>query len=136
MSVNVTLMLFQFFSHLVPWFKGIVCEGDIGAAHLRRVPEQMCVSCVTGVRACVCVCVCPRSTYGVNELHYHFKASSQQYEVLSSINVILGRERGSETQRETHRAAVIITLEVGKRFRLFISFSVSDNHLPHPSVLS
>lgn len=90
MSVNVTLVLFQFLSRLVPWFKGIVCACvcDTVTAHLRGLWVRVC-------------CVCVRSTYGANELHFHFKATSQQQQkLLSSINVILGRERDSETHTE------------------------------------
>lgn len=65
------------------------------------------------VRVCVSACECApcfktsayvylRSTYGGNELHFHFKATSrQQQKLLSSINVILREsERDSETRAE------------------------------------
>lgn len=50
-----------------------------------------------------CMCVYARSTYGASELHFHFKATSQQQQkLLSSINVILGRESNSVIQRTRH----------------------------------
>lgn len=62
-------------------------------------------------------CVCVHSVYGANEIHFHFKATSQQQEkLLSSVNVILGEERDSKTHAEgntVHRAWVIISLQFG-----------------------
>lgn len=91
MSVNVTLVLFRFLSHLVPWFKGMEREGS-----RRRSPSWR--ACVRAVRACARA----HPTYGANELHFHFKATSQQQQkLLSSINVIF-QEKARQRHTHTH----------------------------------
>lgn len=69
-------------------------------------------------------CVHARSTYGANELHFHFKATTRQQKLLSSNNVIL-KERGR--QRDVRRMKYTVTIIIfllGKGVYLFISVFV------------
>lgn len=75
---------------------------------------------------CRSVCVGAHATYGANEIHFHFKATSQQQQkLLSSINVILGTERDRDSHilpGTVHGAAVSITFRLAKALYCFFFF--------------
>lgn len=80
-------------------------------------------------RECVCVCVSECSSYGTNELNFHFKATSQQQQkLLSSINVIFFQRKSKTVGRwEKRSVPVIIILHVGKGFTQCFTVNLSPS---------